>query len=157
MASSSAPDRYPPKDAPGGTVWFGGPVDQAKITLRIFGAQLDPDEITRLLGCAASESARTGETTRHGGVSSTVREGFWRLSNGKSDVGVDDQIAILLAKLTNDLTVWRGLAARFEIDLFCGLFLNASNRGFDLRPELMRQLVDRGITIGFDIYGPDAA
>jgi hypothetical protein len=138
-------------------VWFGGPVDQAKVTLRIIGEQLDPDEITRLLGCAASTSARSGEATNQGGVSRIAREGFWRLSNVKSDVGVEDQIVILLAKLTNDLTVWRGLAGRFKIELFCGLFLNASNRGFDLRPELMRQLVERGITIGFDIYGPDAA
>jgi hypothetical protein len=157
VASSSAPDQYPPKGAPEETVWFGGPVDQAKVTLRIFGEQLDPDEITRLLGCAASSSARIGESTNQGGVSRIAREGFWRLSNGKSDVSVEDQIAILLARLTTDLTVWQGIAARFKIDLFCGLFLDASNRGFALRPELMRQLVGRGITIGFDIYGPDAA
>jgi len=103
MASSLDPSRFPPQDAPEGTQWFGGPIDQAKVTLRIVGDQLDPKEITRLLGCEPSESARAGEITKHGGLSRTVRHGYWRLSNGKSDTDVEDQIQILLAKLPSDL------------------------------------------------------
>jgi len=40
VATSFPPNRRPPKDAPEGTVWFGGPVDQATATLVIRGATL---------------------------------------------------------------------------------------------------------------------
>ena len=156
MGSSSPPDRYPPRDAPAGTVWSGGPVDEAKVTLRVYGDEIDPLEVTRLLGCSPSQSARTGETiTNSSGITRTVREGFWRLSSGRSDLDIEDQVTILLTQLTSDLTVWRDLTRRFRVDLFCGLFLNASNRGFDFGPSVLRQLADRGISIGFDIYGPE--
>jgi hypothetical protein len=156
MGSSSPPDRHPPKDAPAGTVWSGGPVDEAKVTLRLNGDELDPSEVSRLLGCSPSQSAKTGETiTNSRGIARTVRQGFWSLSSGRSDVDVEDQVTILLTQLTSDLSVWRDLTRRFRADIFCGLFLNASNRGFDLGPVILRQLADRGISIGFDIYGPE--
>jgi len=38
------------------------------------------------------------------------------------------------------------------VDIFCGVFLDDWNRGFDLPPQVLKMLSDRGITIGFDIY-----
>src|SRR4051812_48271034 len=110
MGSSTPPDRHPPKDAPTGTIWSGGPVDEAKVTLRLYGDELDPSDVTRLLGCSPTQSARTGETiTNSSGVARTVRQGFWRLSSGRSDIDIEDQIAILLTQLTSDLSVWGDL------------------------------------------------
>ena len=107
-----------------------------------------------MLVCDPSEAARTGEVVIRSRGSHTVRRGFWKLRSERSEVDISDQLTVLLGRLTDDLTVWHTLAERYEIDLFCGLFLAARNRGIELHPALLRQLADRHITIGFDIYGP---
>jgi len=144
----------PPKNAPEGTVWFGGPVDESCVSLRIFGDDLDPLEISRLLGCEPSEAARTGEVlVRSNGRSRSVKHGFWRIDTDKDSRDVEEHIFSLLSRLTDDLSIWKSVTERFDVDLFCGLFLNADNRGFELSPRLLRLLVDRHLTVGFDIYG----
>jgi hypothetical protein len=156
VASAFPPNIYPPAGAPDGTVWFGGPVDEAIATFTVRGNDLDPAEITFLLGCAPTSSARTGETiTNAHGRSRVVRQGFWGLATSRSNLAIEDHVAVLVAKLTSDLGTWRSLAARYRAEIFCGLFLNARNRGFELTAQSLRQLADRGITIGFDIYAPE--
>ena len=61
----------------------------------------------------------------------------------------------LLKKLPEDLDTWRALNRSCDVDLFCGLFLEAGNRGFVLSPETSKRLAERGLTIGFDIYAKD--
>ena len=38
------------------------------------------------------------------------------------------------------------------LDLFCGAFLRAVNRGFDLPEELIRRMADCRLAFGVDIY-----
>jgi hypothetical protein len=155
VATSSPPNHHPPKGTPEGTAWFGGPVDEATATLAIRGDALDPSEITHLLSCLPDQSARTGETVINpNGLSRVVREGFWCLSSTRSNLEIEDHVSILLARVSDNLEIWRDLSTRFRIEIFCGLFLDAENRGFELPPQLMRQLAERGISIGFDIYAP---
>jgi hypothetical protein len=150
------PKKHPPNDAPEGTVWFGGPVDEASVTLRFFGDDLEPAEITRLLGCEPSEAARTGENLRRSNGTFTVRQGFWRLRSERSETDIADQLLALLARLSSDLSVWRELTDRYRADLFCGLFLSTRNRGIEFSPELLQRVSERQLTLGFDIYGPSA-
>jgi hypothetical protein len=154
--SMNTNDRSPPQGAPDGTVWFGGPVDSASVSLRIFGEDVDPVEISMLLGCEPTEAARTGETlTRPNGRTRMVSMGFWSLSSDRQATDLADQIESLLAKLTNDAAVWQSLTERFDVDLFCGLFLETTNRGVSLPAHLMTALGERGLRIGFDIYAPE--
>ncbi len=44
--------------APEGTVWFGGPVDRSKMSIRIIGESVDPNEITKLLGHEATKGRK---------------------------------------------------------------------------------------------------
>jgi Domain of unknown function (DUF4279) len=158
VATSIPPNRHPPKGAPEGTVWFGGPVDEATATFAVRGDALDPSEVTRLLGCAPTRSARTGETIINpNGSSRVAREGLWCVSSTRSNLDIEDHLTILLSQLTSDLEVWRRLTTKFRAEFFCGLFLDARNRGFELPVPLLRQLADRGISIGFDIYAPEGA
>jgi hypothetical protein len=150
------PKKNPPEGAPEGTAWFGGPVDEASVTLRLFGDDLDPTEITRLLGVEPSEAARTGESVTRANGTYTARQGFWRLRSGRRETDIADQLLTLLARLTDDLSVWRALTSRYRADLFCGLFLSVPNRGIELSPELLGQISARHLTLGFDIYGPSA-
>jgi hypothetical protein len=52
------------------------------------------------------------------------------------------------------MEVWRSLTEQFEVDLFCGLFLETTNRGLELPASLVSALGNRNLRIGFDIYAP---
>jgi hypothetical protein len=127
--------------------------DQFCVSLRVFGNDLDPSEITRLLGCQATASARTGDTVfSPNGHSRTVAQGNWRLCTEPSDIHIEDQLIALFARVTGDLSIWRALTARFDVDVFCGVFPAAEQHSFELSPRLHRLLADRSLSIGFDIY-----
>ena len=147
----------PPKasdiDDPGRLIKMGGPVDRACVSLRFFGDSLDPQELTRLLGCQPSSSRRKGDVIpdeRYHRVAST---GNWLL-NGElpKKTEINTQIVTLLAAVTSDLEVWRRLTKEFAADVFCGVFLDDCNRGFFLSTSAIQMLSERGIEINFDIY-----
>ena len=68
---------------------------------------------------------------------------------------MNGQILEILSQVTTDLAIWRSLASRFQIDLFCGLFLRTGNEGLTLSPESLYALGTRGIEMGLDIYSGD--
>ncbi len=148
------PPRYEdiPKDR---LVTIGGHIDEVKVHLRIFGEELDPDEITRLLGCQSTESRRKGDVIPDKRYHRIASRGSWLL-DGKLDssIELEQQVKSLLEMVTDDIRIWHDLASRFQLDISCGLFLDNMNRGFELSPELMKYLADRNIKIGFDIYAP---
>jgi hypothetical protein len=140
--------REPPSGAPEGTVWFGGPVDRWKVALRVYGEELDPDRISALLGCQPSSAQRKGNPF--------PKKGRWLLEIDSKESGehddVDDGIRMLLARLPSDSGVWVSLTSACAVDVFCGLFLASSNRGFGISAEVSRLLSDRNLEIGFDVY-----
>jgi hypothetical protein len=80
---------------------------------------------------------------------------MWSLTAEPSEPeGLNGQVAEIIGKLTQDIAVWTGLSERFEIDLFCGLFMQESNEGLSLSPKTLMALADRNIEIGLDIYAP---
>jgi len=70
---------------------------------------------------------------------------------GEND-SLDDGIRMLLARLPSDRGVWASLTSNYSVDIFCGLFLASSNRGFGISPEVSALLSDRGLEVGFDVY-----
>jgi hypothetical protein len=123
---------------PEDTEWYGGAVDRSKMTLRINCEVSDLAAVSTLVGCASNNEKR------------------WRVSAQElQGADLDAQISEILARLTSDLSVWQQLSSKYQVDLFCGLFLERPNRGVSLSPETMAQLSARGISIGFDIYAPD--
>lgn len=145
--------RQPPDGAPEGTVWFGGPVDRFRITLRILGDQLDPDQVSDVLGMPPTSSARKGDPF--------PRKGRWLLEIESKDCGqdvdVEDGIELLFSRLPSDPDFWASLTTAYNVDIFCGLFLTSANRGFGISAEVSKLLADRHLEIGFDLYfDPDA-
>jgi uncharacterized protein YjbJ (UPF0337 family) len=133
-------------------------LDHSAATLRIRGDDLYPPEISALLGHAASQEQFKGEVFvgKVTGRSRTAKTGMWRLeATDAAPENLDGQIAELLGKLTGNLSVWAQIAARYKIDLFCGLFMNVSNEGLSISAESLKALGERGIELGLDIYGPD--
>jgi hypothetical protein len=130
-----------------------GPLDRNRVRLRVWGNPLDPDEITRLLGHPPTNARATGEPLPSGHI---PRSGFWGVEapGGMRD-DLDLRIAGLLMMLTDDLPIWRNLAARYDMNLFCGLFMADSNEGLTLRPATMALMAERCLPLGLDLYSPD--
>ena len=144
---------FPPEDA----VVLGGPISRLSVSVRASGDTLDPDELTRLFGVEPSFAARKGDRVQRGNRTVTQRVGIWtyRLTEESSpEWELDDAIVTLLARLPDDLAVWRELERRYNLDVFCGLFMGSENQGAGLDPSTLRLLGERGLTLELAIYGP---
>lgn len=131
-----------------------GVIDHSIATLRFFGDDLVPDEITALLGASPTVSYLKGQELV-GSKTGTVRiakTGSWRLSATRREPeDLEVQIMEILNQLTQDLSTWE-LLSRFQPDLFCGLFMGSSNDGLPLSAKVLLSLGQRGIALGLDIY-----
>jgi len=140
--------------APPNAVWQGEPVDKYKITLRIFGGDgFDPNYLTKVLGCRPTMAELKGQRIVTPSGTRIAQENRWSLtieSDRREDI--EQGITALLNRLPANLELWRDLTHRYYIDIYCGLFLKTSKRGFGLSPQVSRMLADRNLGIGFDLY-----
>lgn len=130
------------------------PIHDATLTLRFFGDDLDPEELTARLGCPPDDYSVKGDTAvSESGASSVAATGRWLLR--ASDLYANDvemQIAELLETLTDDLTVWHDVTMRYQADVVVGLFMQAGNENFTISPGAVGALAVRGLALHFDIY-----
>lgn len=142
----------PPTEPAGELLWIGGKVDEASVSLRFFGDDLEPERISHLLQCQPSQAFRKGEELprRHYMLAKT---GSWILRSPRTaEQDLEQQIAGLLDRLPDDLQVWAQVKKNCRGNLFCGLFLKEWNRGFSLSSELMTRITERHLSLDFDIY-----
>lgn len=131
-------------------------VSESMVSLRIVGDDLRPEEITALFEVEPSLSFCKGNLlSSRNGKEYRRRTGTWSLSaEVRKPENVAAQVAELLSRLPGDLSLWSTLASRFEIVLFCGLFMDESNEGLSLDAGTLRALAERGIELDLDLYGP---
>lgn len=125
--------------------------------LRFFGDDLDPDHVSQVLGAAATNAYRKGDVMpSEKGMKMVAETGTWQLEADEEFSGeLPEQITSLFATLTDDLTVWKNLSARFDGDIFIGLFMAGANEGFSLDPALLCAMAERGLVLEFDLYGAE--
>jgi hypothetical protein len=73
---------------------------------------------------------------------------------GASQETLDGQIREMFDSLTPDLNTWRDLAAKYDPDLFVGMFMKETNEGIDIGADCLAMLAARGVRLSLDIYGP---
>jgi hypothetical protein len=135
-------------------------LDHTAASLRIIGDDLNPAEITQLLGHEPTNAETKGQEIVGSATGNIriARSGSWRLNAVKQSPGdLDAQIREILSKLTDNLNVWKNLAGKYRMDLFCGLFLKGVNEGASISAESLASLGNRGIEIGLDIYAGDTS
>jgi len=121
-----------------------GEVLRTAASLRFFGDDLDPDQVTYALG-------------KSSGTFRTANYGTWLLEVERRSPGdLNGQIAELLKGTTDDLEIWRSLSQRFQSDIFCGLFLNKQMSGIDVSPQTMLTLGERGLLLDLDIEAAES-
>ncbi|KUM53038.1 hypothetical protein AR688_03680 [Rheinheimera sp. EpRS3] len=132
-----------------------GALEYSQATLRIFGEDLIPEDVSNLLGAKATKSKKKGDEVV-GKVSGKVRIakiGSWHLHAEKREPeDLNAPIAEILSQLTSDLAVWERLCQNYKVDMFCGLFMGNCNDGLSLSPEIMLALGQLKIVLDLDIY-----
>jgi hypothetical protein len=80
---------------------------------------------------------------------------MWSLdATDRAPQDLDGQLAEVLSRLTPSTNVWRISSGRYEIDLYCGFFMQETNEGLEVSAESLAALGQRGIALGMDIYSP---
>ena len=131
----------------------GGLVDETHVMLGIYGHDLQPEEISIVLGCSATSGHRRGDTR---GSGPPFTQGAWILKvEGKAPVEPDKLVQGLLSRVLIEPITWEQLVAKYRIRLSFTLFVGAWTRGFELSPTTVERLARLGIVIGFSIYADD--
>jgi hypothetical protein len=151
---SPTPSKASDAEAAGWEV--GGPIPWFSVGLAIYGEDLDPDEVTRLLGIAPDRAFRRGMLNEAG---RPRRFGMWSISmRGDSTTEPDVCVAIemLLDRIRVAPDLWRVAVTDAQtMRVSAGLKLDAFNRGLDMRPDLLRRLADLRLELSLDIYAAD--
>src|SRR4051794_40590426 len=95
-------------------------LNRAVAVLRIVGEDLEPDEISALLGRQPSRSQRKGQEiqTNPDRPSRIAKFGNWRMDAQDTEPeNLDQQVVEMLNGLTTDLAVWRDLSSRYKVDV----------------------------------------
>lgn len=131
-------------------------IGKTVVSLRLFGDDLEPAEVSALLGAEPTKCAQKGDVrTLSSGREVVARWGSWLLDvDDRSPGDLNGQLAELFSALTSDLSVWRELARHHRCDVYCGLFMAERDEGMELTPETLSLLADRGLSFGLEIYGP---
>ena len=131
------------------------------VTLRIYGDDLVPQDITRMLGAQPSHACTKGEMGKKMaglkvGDLRVAKTGMWRLcASNREPEDIDGQIREIFSQISADVAVWQNLTKNYQVNLFCGLFMTKTNDGLSISPQSMAVLAERGIELWFDIYAPD--
>ena len=162
---SASPTRQstgPAQKAAQAGYFYVGPKEMAhlarsKASLRIFGDDLNPDEVSHLLGCVPTEAWTKGQVKVFESGRDVVRKsGAWFLkATAAEPENLDRQVEELMAQMSSDLDIWSTITQKYEVDLFCGWFMEESNEGVSMSAHTLYLLGERGIELSLDIYGPD--
>ena len=76
-----------PRGAPKGTVWFGGPIEWFRMTLRIAGETLIPADVTKILQCQPSQAEEKGQPLprKTGRPERIAKTGRWHFTLSPED------------------------------------------------------------------------
>jgi hypothetical protein len=133
-------------------ITIGGPVDDASASLCVYGEELDPEEITRILGVAPTRSHRRGDRLSPEGP--PFRTGAWLCEVKSAAVPdpPDEALGRLLDRLPSDPTFWRRLTQQYEIRIFFRIGFEGWNKGFTLSAGNIQRAAVLGVRLDFDLY-----
>jgi hypothetical protein len=123
--------------------------------LRIAGNSLNPDAISRLLGCRPTLGFVKGQVEPSRGKPIVRKTGYWHLdAAGQQPGNLDAHVAELFGRVNNDLTAWATLSSEYEVELWCVYFTGEPNEDVQVSAGTLNVLGDRGIKLGLRIYSP---
>jgi len=123
------------------------------VELRIFGPNLDPEEVTRRLGLPPSQVRRKGEP-RVKGAASIWTESMWGFEvrpEGADDwLSLEDGLKAILATFGPKRDQLKHYFGENQACLWCGHFTSSFDGGPTLSPTILSSLGDLGCRLFLD-------
>jgi hypothetical protein len=143
-------------------ITIGGPIQSAKASLSIYGEDLDPDEITRIVGLAPTHSHRRGQPVRPRCPPARMGAWLYKVDSETPDEAADDThdladlvLGRLLDRLPSDPALWARLAQQYQMRIFFCILLVGYNKGFGLSARNIQRAAVLGVPLDFDLYADD--
>jgi hypothetical protein len=130
--------------------------DEVAVALCVYGEDLEPSELTALLGASPTHAHRKGDQSERMKLPAT--RGAWIREVRKFEpIDPDAMFAELLAAVSADLEVWARLAARFEIRFDLAVHTDVGCT-LTLAPQTMRMISERhgSFQVYIQAYGDNA-
>ena len=128
----------------------GGPIDETRVTLAVHGADVDPDEISALLGRAPTTCHRAGDPRPSG---MPWPSGAWLFSvEDRAPVTPDQLVTKVLDGLPVDTAIWQQLHERFALRLGIALFVTGWTQGLELPSSLLVRIGALGLALEITVY-----
>lgn len=129
---------------------------EVAVGFRVMGHDLEPEEVSRLLGLEPTESHKRGDARigRSGRHYSDYSEGLWAWRPGVSETApLSEHLLALLGVLEPKAATLKRLRKLGQrMDVFIGLFGPDSNFEFALSADLLERMGRLGIDLEFDVY-----
>jgi hypothetical protein len=126
---------------------------KTKVSLRLTGDTLVPEEVTRAFGCVPTNAFRRGDEIAVGSAHRNAPTGVWRLEVPELEgATLDEQVCWVLDQVSDDVAVWTSLSEQYNAELFVGVFLASVNQGLRLSPATAMRASKRGLSITLDLY-----
>jgi len=133
---------------------IGGRFEEFSVGLNFYSKSLNQIEITECLGAKPSKALNPNEKHPIGnGKNSRITNwGKWYFTSKRDKTDLNIKLEELLGKFTNDLEKWKILTSKYESWIDVAGYMDNWNRGFSLKPEIMKLIAERNLEIVFDIY-----
>ncbi len=133
----------------------GGEIDAGEFSLDITSDNLNPDEITSLLGMQPTYSHRRGDFNKSGQVQ--FKFGRWQFSTPRLDFRSESSwcaksFDAFVRSLPDLPDAWDRIAKEHDAQVFIYLWMKTWNREFDLTAFALGELARRDLSLHIDTY-----
>ncbi|MGI9420845.1 MAG: DUF4279 domain-containing protein [Geminicoccaceae bacterium] len=127
---------------------------KSSATLRVMSDSLSAAEMTEILGVAPGKSFEKGDLVSPKSPKPTYRKAaMWQW---ESEIGETKSLNMHLLEICRFLKEREGklhLLVGCQMDVFCGVFSDGEQIGFDIDHNVIKALTDFPVDLVFDAYG----
>lgn len=132
---------------------LGGSVDKTSVCLGIYGEELNPDNISKLLSCQPTKAHHCGIRQYSNSKYAPYKRGAWLLQlKGYAPITAEELIIDLLSRVPTNFLLWQELSAIYDIQVRIGIHMKGWNKGFNLQAQTVQRISELGASMVFDIY-----
>lgn len=127
-------------------------MERFELSLRVVGPLVDPDAVTRATALTPTRSFRRGDPVGRNSPGRKRTHGLWCVCIEEDDPEkFDARLSELVKKIPTGI-VQDDPLNETQVDIFVGLFGIRDQSTFNIAPETLKQIGDRGWYLVFDMY-----
>jgi len=120
--------------------------------LSVYGSDLEPDEVTRLLGIQPDTTWRRGDP-RGSRRTAFFDYGCWRIETGiAEEADMNEQLKVLLARLGTHEETLKAMRPPFDLEFGCVIYLDGPLPILHVDADTLQRISHLGAELDIDLY-----